>query len=110
VSSLLTGKKTGNFVDSAVFCEIRLEKLREFSTLRNEFPTQQNRELIRDNRETIPPYQAGTGKSGNWRPRPYDPARDRRRQAATASARGALELITDYGDALLNPLLVHEIK
>jgi len=29
--------------------------------LQDEFPAQQNRELIRDNRELIPPYQAGTG-------------------------------------------------
>src|SRR5271170_5735564 len=33
----------------------------EFSSLQDEFPAQQNRELIRDNRELIPPYQAGTG-------------------------------------------------
>jgi hypothetical protein len=43
--------------------------------LPKEFPTHQNRELIRDIRELIPPYQAGTGNSGNWRPRPYDPLR-----------------------------------
>src|SRR5271168_5282462 len=33
----------------------------EFSSLQDEFPAQQNRELIGDNRELIPPYQAGTG-------------------------------------------------
>ena len=59
--------------------------------LREEFPAQQSRELIRDNRETIPPYQAGTGKSGNRRPAAIRPlcVRARRRQAATASSPGA---------------------
>ena len=33
----------------------------------NEFPTQQNRELIRDIRELIPPYQAGTGNKARYR-------------------------------------------
>jgi len=33
--------------------------------LQDEFPAQQNRELIRDNRELIPPYQAGTGNCLN---------------------------------------------
>jgi len=41
---------------------MRLENICELSSLRDEFPARQNRELIRDNRETIPPYQAGTGK------------------------------------------------
>src|SRR5271163_59638 len=38
--------------------KICLQNIREYSDLRDEFPARQNRELIRDNRETIPPYQA----------------------------------------------------
>src|SRR5271156_6246700 len=38
-----------------------LENMCKFSSLQNEFPARQNGELIRDDRETIPPYQAGTG-------------------------------------------------
>src|SRR5277367_4546736 len=45
----------------AFFGKIRTENMCEFSSLQDEFPAQQNRELIRDNRELIPPYQAGTG-------------------------------------------------
>ena len=44
-----------------LFAKIRLENIREFSSLQDEFPTRQNRELNRDNREAIPRYQAGTG-------------------------------------------------
>src|SRR5271163_1431463 len=54
------------------FAKIRTENMCEFSSLQDEFPAQQNRELIRDNRELIPPYQAGTGNC-------LKPIRSRRR-------------------------------
>src|SRR5277367_6775881 len=47
------------------FAKIRAQNMCEFSSLQDEFPAQQNRELIRDNRELIPPYQAGTGNALN---------------------------------------------
>jgi len=59
--SLLTGKKQGISPIQPFSVKIRLENICEYSYLRDEFPARQNRELIRDNMEAIPPYQAGTG-------------------------------------------------
>src|SRR5271170_5735294 len=50
-NSLLTGKKTGNFADSGAFCEKQSRKRLGIQVFTNEFPSKQNRELIRDNRE-----------------------------------------------------------
>jgi hypothetical protein len=71
----ITGKKfpanresTGNFlgIDRSPV-KIRLENISKFSYLRDEppeFPAQRNRELIRDNREFIPPLgpEQGIGR------------------------------------------------
>jgi hypothetical protein len=51
--------KTANFADSAVFGQTVL-KTSVVSVACKILPTQQNRELIRDNREAITPYQGGT--------------------------------------------------
>src|SRR5271169_6426551 len=61
--SLLTGKKQGISPILPFSARIRRENICEFSHLPDDFPTRQNRQLIRDNREAIPPYQARTG---NW--------------------------------------------
>ena len=54
-------EKQGIQPNRPISAKIRLENISYLSGLQDEFPAQQNRELILDNRELIPPYQAGTG-------------------------------------------------
>ena len=56
-NSLLTGKITGNFVETARFVRYRRLASEQFQRLTATFPTLQNRELFRRNRE----FWRGTG-------------------------------------------------
>ena len=53
----LTGKKQGISPIQPFSPNIRVENICEFSSLQDQFPARRNRELNRDNRELIPPYQ-----------------------------------------------------
>src|SRR5277367_5366647 len=45
-NSLLTGKKAGNFSDSAISCENRSQKHLRIQLFRNEFPTHRNSQAV----------------------------------------------------------------
>jgi hypothetical protein len=52
-NSLLTGKITGNYVESACWARICTLTREQIQRLAAKFPTQQNREFLRRNREFV---------------------------------------------------------
>jgi hypothetical protein len=89
--------------------KICIENICKFSGLRDEFPAQQNRELIRDIRESISAYQAGTGK---WAQIDLLPAMKPLYRAVVSSAGrssgGAIGAATDSARALAFTIVAHQ--